>query len=172
MFAPDDHTGRLPSHPPHGRSVRDLQIPHRSRPPQVAPLPPTRFPPYGVFVRRPRAQPARPQRAGVRNPSVKRTNLIVSLDVAIGRIADLQGSRREQAESAGDRVLGVTADRLISARSRPSFVGPRRRSGVVQRRLRQPRASKATKLVAVVNVTTAGRSASKSRRRCSRARTR
>ena len=35
-----------------------------------------------------------------------------------GRIADLQGSRQEQAELAGDRALGVTADRLISAQLR------------------------------------------------------
>ena len=27
VSTPDDHTGRLPAPPPHGRSVRDLQIP-------------------------------------------------------------------------------------------------------------------------------------------------
>ena len=72
-FAPDDHDRcRLPSPPPHGRSVRDLQIPiGRALPNRASSSP--RFPPYEVFVRRPRAQPARPQRAGVRNPSVKPT---------------------------------------------------------------------------------------------------
>lgn len=62
-------------HPPplHGRSVRDPKIP-------IGPAQPNRassfpwFPPYEAFGRRPRAQSQRRlQRAGVRNPSVKRT---------------------------------------------------------------------------------------------------
>jgi hypothetical protein len=40
-------------------------------------------------------------------------------DIAIGRRADLQGSRREQPESAGGRAFGVTRYRLISARTGP-----------------------------------------------------
>jgi hypothetical protein len=45
---------------------------------------------------------------------------IAALDASIGRIADLQGSPREQPESAGDRALGLTGYRLISARTRRS----------------------------------------------------
>jgi hypothetical protein len=41
-------------------------------------------------------------------------------NVAGGRIADLQGSPREQPESAGDRALGLMGYRLISARTRRS----------------------------------------------------
>ena len=103
---------------------------------------------------------------------VLRTKRTAVFDASNGRKAGPQGSPREGPESAPEPPFRCKREIRFTARSRPSFVGPRRRSGVVQRRLRQPRASEATKLVAVVNVTTAGRSASKSRRRCSRARTR
>ena len=39
------------------------------------------------------------------------------MDVAFGRRADLQESRREQPESTGDRAFGVTRYRLISAQA-------------------------------------------------------
>ena len=61
VFAPDDHTGRLPSPPPHGRSVRDLQF-HAPSQKTALFLPAVSL--TEVFVRRPRAQPARPQRTG------------------------------------------------------------------------------------------------------------
>src|SRR4029077_6855840 len=46
--------------------------------------------------------------------------------LVLGRRADLQGSRREQPESAGDRAFGVTRYRLISAPFRRPRHAPRR----------------------------------------------
>ena len=73
VFAPHDNIGRLPPPSPHGRSLRDPKIPIAPAQPNRASSSP-RFPPYEAFGRRPRAQSQRRlQRAGVRNPSVKKT---------------------------------------------------------------------------------------------------
>jgi hypothetical protein len=61
---------------------------------------------------------------------VKHPLRIAALDASIGRRTDLQGSRREQPESARDRAFGFTRYRLISGGAGGAFMhrssGPRR----------------------------------------------
>ncbi len=50
---------------------------------------------------------------------VKHPLRIAAVDAPIGRIADLQGSRSEQPEWAGDRAFSFTRYRIIPKRTTP-----------------------------------------------------
>ena len=95
VFAPTDKTGRLRPPQPHLRSVRDLQIP-------IGPAQPNRPPPpRGFLLTRvsnagPASSPPRLQRAGVRNPSAKRSLRIATVDVAVGGKPVARNDREHQ----------------------------------------------------------------------------
>ena len=95
--------------------------PHRSRPAKQRLFLPAVSSLRGFRTPAPRPVPARLQRAGVRNPSVKRTLRIAGVDGAIGRKGDLQGSPREGPECGpGARTLAPIS---LCCRTQQSMVG-------------------------------------------------